>query len=55
MQIQYKPLNVITFGQTRNDNINQMRTMTTIIFDFYLVTFGKQDLKSLNAVDNINQ
>jgi hypothetical protein len=36
--IQWKPLNVITLGQTKSDNINRMITITGY---FYLVSFSK--------------
>ncbi len=35
-----KPLNVITYGQTKSDNINQMITITGC---FYLLSFSKWD------------
>ena len=41
-QVLYKPLSVITLGQNRSDNINQMRTVTG---DFNLVMFSKSDVK----------
>ena len=36
------PLNVMTLGKTKSDNINQM---ITIIGDFYLVIFSKWNVK----------
>ncbi len=40
--LQYKPLNVITLGQTKSDNINRMITLTGCI---YLVSISKWDYK----------
>ncbi len=40
MFVQYKPLNVITSGQAKSDNINRM---ITIAGCFYLVGFSKWD------------
>jgi hypothetical protein len=42
IQVQWKPLNVITLGQTKSDNINRMITITGC---FYLVIFIKGTLK----------
>ncbi len=36
--IQYKPLNMITLGQTKIDNINRMITITGC---FYLINFSE--------------
>ena len=37
-----KPLNVITLGQTKRDNTNQMITITD---DFYIVIYSKRDFE----------
>ncbi len=41
--LQQKPLNVITLGQTKSDNINRMITITGC---FYLVSFTKWDCET---------
>ena len=51
--LQYKPLKVISLGQTKSDNINRMITIT---HDFYLVIFSGWAIEMglhLTA-DNIN-
>ena len=52
--IQQKPLNVITLGHYKSDNINQMITITDGV---YLVIFSKWDIEiwSHLAAENINQ
>ena len=40
--VQWKPLNVITLGQNKSDNINWMITLTD---DFYLVIYSKWDFE----------
>jgi hypothetical protein len=40
IQVQWKPLNVITSGKSKSDNINRMITITDY---FYLVVFNKWD------------
>ncbi len=53
LKVQWKPLNVITLGQTTRDHINRMQTISD---EFYLLIFSEWDKKSLIhlAVDNIN-
>jgi len=46
LDVQLKPLNVVTLGLTKSDNINELITITGNI---NLVTINKWD------VDNINQ
>ena len=42
MKKQWKPLNVITLGQTKTDKINRMMTITDV---FYLVIYSKWDVE----------
>ncbi len=41
-ELQWKPLNVISLGQTKSDNINRMISVTDC---FYIVSFSKWDFE----------
>jgi hypothetical protein len=51
--MEWKPLNVITFGLSQTDNIKQVITIIIIITIssyFYLVTYFKSDLPNVFTV-----
>ena len=49
--IQLKPLNVITLGQTKSDNINRMITIT----DHFYIVMGRKKVIALLTGDYIKR